>query len=482
MTDVLLINCPISFSRKRTTGDERSTPPLGLLYIAANLERNGFSVKVYDVKARGLTIKGLLEEIKKEKPKIIGLSATSLSLRSAVELANSTRKNIDKKEPLIGLGGPHLTFDQDFIRRFPIFDFGVAGEGEETMVQIAKDFSRGKKISGLYLGEIIKDLDNLPFPARHLINKLDYYAANRENLSKEEKLKTIGTSLVGSRGCPFRCIFCSRPVHKTFYRFRSPENIYREMEAIYDDYGGRCSFMDDTLTLNRANVLKLCHFLTKTGKKFRFMAMTRANCVDEEIIKLLAKAGCTDLFFGVESGNARIRNEVIKKNVKDEEILQTVKWCRKYGIQSNLFLMLGFPGEREAEIEDTVNFGRKVQADFIGIHITTLLPGSEIFEIAVKEGRITRDIIDKYARGEEEKISSGEFGVRWPLYIPRGLTLDYLIDAKKRTYRSFYLDPRWMWRRLKHDLTSFESLKQDLRMVKTGVYVFLHGGTKYSIS
>lgn len=479
MTDVFLINCPIGFEIEgELLGDETTNPPLGLLYNASYLEKNGISVKVYDVRARNLSLSDILKEIKKESPKVIGLSAMTSSIRSAVELATKIKKKFDKNEPLIAFGGAHLSADLDFIRRFPVFDFGVAGEGELLFTKLVKQVLKGERVSGLYIENPIQDLDKLPFPARHLINKLDYYGAVNEDCSEEEKLKTIDASLIGSRGCPFSCSFCSRPVHKKFYRARSPENIVQEMEEIYDDYGGRYIFVDDTLTLNRVNTVNLCQLLIKTGKKFRWMAMTRASCVDKKMIKLMAQAGCCDLFFGVESGNERIRNVVIKKNVKDKEIFQAVKWCRKYGIQSNLFLMLGFPGETPKEIEDTVNFGKKVQADFIGIHITVPLPGAEIFEVAVKEGKLDKDVIDKYARGELGKTFRGT----WPLYIPDGLTLGDLVNAKKRAYRTFYLDPRWIFRRIKHDLHSWRSLKQDIRMIKTGIYALLHGRTKYSMS
>lgn len=478
MTDIFLINCPIAFETKgEMLGDETTNPPLGLLYIASYLEKNGVSVKVFDIRAENLSLRRVLGKIKKETPKVVGLSAMTPSIRSAVELAGEIKKKFGRGRPLIALGGAHLSADPDFIKRFPIFDFGVIGEGEVLFTRLVKRILKGKKVSGFYIGEPIQDLDKLPFPARHLIDRANYYGAISEGLSAEERRKTVYASLIGSRGCPFKCSFCSKSVHKNICRARSPENVFREMEEIYDDYGGYI-FMDDTLTLRPKNTLRLCELLIKSDKKFRWMAMTRASCVDEKMIKIMAKAGCHELFFGVESGNERVRNEVIKKNVKNKEIFQAVKWCRRYGIQSNLFLMLGFPGETKKEIEDTVNFGRKARADFIGIHLTVPLPGAEIFGIAIKKGKLEKDIIDKYARGELGKTFKGT----WPVYIPDGLDLEYLIEAKRQTYRRFYLNPDWLWRRIKHDLRHWASLKQDLSMIKTGIYALLHGETKYSMS
>jgi len=478
MTDVFLINCPIAFKKNgEMLGDETTNPPLGLLYIASYLERSGISVKVFDVRAENLSLSDILRKIKKENPKVIGLSAMTPSIRAAVELAKEIRGKFGHTEPVIVLGGAHLCADPDFIRRFPVFDFGVVGEGEILFTQLMKKILRGRKLNGLYFAEPIKDLNKLPFPARHLINKANYYGAINEDISQKERCKMVYASLIGSRGCPFHCSFCSKSVYKNVNRVRSPENVYQEMEEIFEDYGGYI-FMDDTLTLHRENTFRLCQLLISSGKRFRWMAMTRASSVDEKLLKIMAQAGCHDLFFGVESGNEKIRNQVIKKNVKDREIFQAVRLCRKYGIQSNLFLMLGFPEETEKEIEDMVNFGKKAKADFIGIHITVPLPGAEIFNIAIKEGKLDKDIIDKYARGELGK----NFKRAWPLYVPNGMNLEALVEAKKRTYRNFYLDPGWIWRRVQRDLRYHESLKQDFRMIKTGIYALLHGETKYSMS
>lgn len=479
MTDVFLINCPIAFPEEAgMCWDDTSCPPLGLLYIAAYLEEKGISVKVFDVRARKMSLKDILKAIKKESPKVVGLSALTFSTRTALKLVSAIRDKFKRDRPVIALGGPHLSADPDFFHRFPLFDFGIIGEGEFSFTKLVKRVLKGKKVKGLFYSKPIADLDKLPFPARHLINRLDYYGASTENISDKEKLKTIYASMIGSRGCPFRCNFCSKSVHKTFYRSRSPENIFREMMSIYDDYGGKYLFTDDTATLNRENTAKLCRLLIASGKRFRWMAMTRATCVDRQLLKLMAKSGCHDLFFGVESGNERIRNEVIKKKAKNREIADAVHWCREYGIQTNLFLMLGFPGETRKEIEDTINFGSKVQADLVGIHTTLILPGSELWELAIKEGRLGEGLIDRYAQGKLGLV----FKDVWPHYIPDGLTEKDLIEAKKRTYRRFYLDPSWLWRRFRYDLSSPENLIKDLRLIKTGLYTLLHGGTKYSMS
>jgi len=319
MTDVFLINCPtVLVEEAKISGDDTTNPPLGLLYIAAYLEQNKISVKVLDVRVQKISLNNILKKIKIEKPKVVGLSATTFSTRTAVIIAKAIKEKFKSKSPKISLGGAHITADPNFIQRFPIFDFGVVGEGEILFTKLVKQIIKGKKVKGLYYAKPIANLDKLPFPARHLINRLDYYGAANENLTNDEKINTIYASIIGSRGCPFHCNFCSKPVHKTFFRSRSPENIFKELESIYDDYGGKYVFMDDTTTLNKVNMTKLCQMMISSGKKFRWTAMTRVSCVDKQLLQLMAKSGCHDLYFGVESGNERIRNEVIKKNIRDK--------------------------------------------------------------------------------------------------------------------------------------------------------------------
>lgn len=328
----------------------------------------------------------------------------------------------------------------------------------------------------MFNGEVVEKLDELPFPARHLIDTRNYGPPGKK-WSKEEARNNMFASILGSRGCPFNCIYCSK-IYGKKYRFRSAKNIVDEIEALIDDYDGKFVFMDDTFTFNRKNVEEFCKEIISRNLKIKWMAMTRANLVDEKLLPLLKKAGCTDLFFGVESGNERVRNEVIKKAVSNEAAFKAIKLCRKFGIQSSVFLMLGFPTETKNELYDTVNFARTSGCDLIGVHITVPLPGSELFESAILEGVIEKDVIDKYARGE---LGDGFRNV-WPVYVPKGLSLGDLEEARKQAYRRFYLSPAWIMRRIKRDLTSFKGLKEDIGMLRVGLHVLLKGSTPTAYS
>jgi len=479
MSDVVLIHSPMLLYKNEAErlkfkdhgGDEKSYYPLGLLYISAYLKSRGHTVKVIDVAAQGKNLTDILEVIKNEQPKLVGVSSMTTSIMSAVKLAESIKENFGNSLP-VGLGGVHLCCDPTFVNRFPVFDFGVVGEGEKTFEALLRRAKSGEKIKGTIKGEIIEDLDALPFPARDLIES-DIYL--REEQAKSE---VPAAGILGSRGCPFSCAFCCIPAIGHKVRIRTPKNVVDEMAQVYDQCRGAYSFVDDCFILSKPRILEFCQEIVDRKMKVKFVGSTRANTLDEEVVKALKRAGCTDLYFGVESGNDRIRNQVIKKKITDAQIAEAIRLCRKYGILSNLFLMVGFPTETRAEMMDTVRIGSKVKADIIGIHTTIPFPGTEIFRYAVEHKMIPSDIVDKYARGE---LGRGFRGV-WPLFVPENSTAEELTNIKKKAYLTFYTDIRWWFRRVRTWFLIPGVFKNDLKLFKIAFHVFRTGGTKGQLS
>ncbi len=466
MVEVVLIHAPIDFNIDSPVGDQTSSPPVGLLYIAAYLEKHGISVKVYDPVPEKMTLEKIIKRLKKDRPKVVGISAVTFGARSAVKIAQAIRKEF-KKEIVIGLGGMHVSTDPTFIKRFPDFDFGVIGEGEKTMLKLVKRVLAGKKVAGIYAAEIIENLDELPFPARHLIKWENYFMPHQ---GKEEKNME---TMISSRGCPFSCTFCSKPVNRARYRVRSGKNIVDEMEQIYDRCNGRYSFVCDTMTIFKDKTLEMCKEIKRRGLKVKWMANTRVDQLDEELVRAMAKAGCTDLFFGVESGDPRIRNKVAKKMISDEQILKATKWCWKYGVQSSFYMMLGFPTETKKELQATIDFPPKAGADFIGIHITWPQPGSVLFDQAIKERVIPATVIDDFVKGKFGDNLT-EF---WPVYIPKGLSYNDLVSARTRAYRKFFLRPAWITRRVIWYFRSPGKILSDFKEVRVGLKALLFGTT-----
>lgn len=473
MSDVVLITSPMAFlGKKAKLGDETSIPWMGVLYLASYLEKNGFSVKVYDPGPEKMTLAQVIKKLKKDRPKIVGISSLTSGIKSAVMLAKSIKSEF-KKEIIVGIGGSHINVDPTFINRYPCFDFSVAGEGELTFTEIVKKIIQGKKLTQkIFQGKNVENLDEIPFPARHLIDIRNYYPTE---YAKAKSKLSVG--IVGSRGCPFNCNFCSRDKNWRKVRFRSGKNIVAEMKNVAEKFGNRFTFTDDALTLNHKVVEEMCDEIRRSGNKFVWNAMTRADCVNEKLIIKMKNAGCEELFFGVESGNDRVRNKVINKNLSDEAIRKAIRLCQKHGVRASIFLMLGFPTETKEELEDTVNFGLRFQPDFIGVHLTIPFPGSELFEIGIKEKKYPKNLVDLYATGK-----LGEFMEKWPFYIPSGMTKDYLIKAKKRAYRKFYLSFPWILRRLRLWLKNKQEFKHDLGLVKIGAYTLFYGRSKTAAS
>lgn len=335
------------------------------------------------------------------------------------------------------------------------------------MVELAQKTAKKQKIKGLFHAEIIKNLDLLPFPARHLINPHHYFSPHAG-----KNQKPVAT-MISSRGCPYRCTFCSQPPNRADYRTRSGKNIVDEMEEIYDDYNGQYSFVCDTMTINKNNVLEMCSEILERKMNVHWLANTRVNVIDEEMLSKMAEAGCTDLFFGVESGNDRIRNDVVHKNITDAQIRKAMHLCWKYGIQSNIFMMLGFPTETMKEVEDSINYPVQTGADIMGIHITWPQPGSPLYDQAIKEGLVSKSVVDDFVNGK----LGNDFSSFWPLYVPKGLTLKDLTEAKKRAYRKFYLRPDWFLRRLQWYFRTPDKFTQDLKEIKAAISAFLTGST-----
>jgi len=419
-------------------------PPLGLLYLASSLLASGVKVRVVDLNAVKIGLKESVDLIGESKPHVVGISATSFQLRGAVQLAERLKDEFEN-EVVIGLGGVHISVDPDFINRFPMFDFGLIGEGEITFPPLVTRILNGEKVRGTFCGKQPISLDELPFPARQLIDAKRYFS--------EEEYVTI----LATRGCPYNCIFCSiKGLRGQRVRFRSPRNVVDEMEKIRDSGTRRFLFVDDTFTVNRKYVLKLCEEIIDRKLDIEWWCETRVDSVDETILKVMRKAGCIQISFGIESGSERIRINIIRKNFTNDQAIRAFRLCKKLGISTEAYLMLGFPTETMEDLYYTVNFSAELGADAIGVHITQILHGSDLFALAVKESKIAPNVYDQYAKGELK----GSL----PVYVPEGLSLRNLQDARKQAYRRFYFRPQFLLRTLTKDLHSFKKLRNDIRV------------------
>lgn len=419
---VLLINPPLS-RIKQVLNDYF---PLGLGYLAAVLNSNGFEVRIYNadkgpeerkfrpldnlnrIKAHDkylLALKDknhyvwreILKVIKEFGPDIVGISAMSTTYPSAMKVAEIS-KELNPGCKVI-FGGPHPTAMPHEVLSNNLVDFVVRGEGEETIVDLLNILQKSKKdlqsIDGLLFKEngkiihnknrkMIEDLDSLPFPARELVmfKDLYLYPNNRMNV------------MITSRGCPFDCTFCqSKVMWGRNVRFRSISNIIEEITLIKDIYNpSKFIFYDDSFTINKQRVLELCKVLKESNIEFDegWNCETRVDVIDEYMLREVKRAGCKELYIGIESGSNRILKE-IRKNITVEQVLLTAKLLNKMRFIWLAFFMVGFPQETKEDIELTMKLMKKIKADRVHLCVFTPYPGCELYDFVLKMGLINHN-------------------------------------------------------------------------------------------
>ena len=421
-------------------------PSLGILYLASVLETNGINVKIVDSIASDYSLEQTVEIIKKANPKVLGITATTPQIRGAVQIAEEIKKKC--KDVVIGIGGAHVSADKNFIERFKCFDFSVEGEGEITFLELVKKIMKGKKIKGNFHGQRIEDLDSVPFPARYLVNQKEYFIEPYGS-----SMATIHTT----RGCPFNCVFCSKPVTCRTTRFRSPKNVVDEIESCVKEYKVKLVlFTDDTFTLDMKRTEEICKEILKRKIKLDWYCETRANLVDRKLLELMYSSGCREISFGVEVGNEKLRLEVVRKGVTDNELIKAFSLCREIGIKSPAFCMLGFPGETRENIYETYKLCLRLKPTILGFHLITLMPGADIYNQAIKEKKIPSNIWDQYAKGLIKDQ---------PAYVPDGISLNELKGIQKDVYHKYYFRFEYLFSRFISDIHSFRMMRLDFMMM-----------------
>ena len=457
---VLLINPPYegnvnTWTPESTNRAIGAQPPIGLAYLAAMLEREGIDVSILDANAMCLNGREIRDVVIKEDPQIVGITAMTLIAVNVLAVSRIVKEVTDA---VTVVGGPHISLFQEESLASPFVDYAMNGEAEYTFVEFVKAIrdKRGvEDIDGIVYRKngkvvtrnpsIVKDLNALPFPAVHLLPLERYSLANA--------LHPFG-SIVTSRGCPFKCGFCIRAPIDRYVRYRDAENIVDEIEWLIKDFGVReINIRNDTITINREHVVDFCRELLRRGIKIRWQGPTRVDCVDRELLKLMKKAGCHTLRYGIESGNQEILDRM-GKGITLEQIRDAVRWTKEAGIEIMAYFMIGYIDETEKTIMDTINFAREIDPDGAIFSIGTPLPNTDLFYRAVERGLIERDYWKEYVTGRR---------------IDRA---PYLVDDAEKWVRralwSFYFRPRYIAGRLRK-IDSWDAFKKHL----TGALSFL---------
>lgn len=419
------------------------TPPLGLMYLGAYLKKAGHQPEILDFLLDRFDEDLLFEKAKNAE--LIGISAVTPLIANAIKLADLIKEKFPEK--IIVLGGPHPTLlPRETIESCKNIDYIVKGEGEERLnwlIEYLIGKRRKEDLDGLYFrenGEIIdlpqksriENLDSLLFPARELV-PIERYSKFLESRKKP------ATTIITSRGCPFDCTYCSKPIFGRLCRERSPENILKEMELLKEKYNVReIIFYDDTFTLNGERIAELCQLLIEKKVNIIWKCETRVNLVNGELLRLMKRAGCYLIGYGIESGNQKIL-DVLKKGITIAEVEKAVKITRETGIEILGYFMLGIPGEGEKEIKETIEFAKSLNIDYAQFSIATAFPGTELYRTAKTQNRIPKDWQDSfYALGQTKKITS-----------LCELDPETLQKYLKTAYRSFYFRPKYILNKIK---------------------------------
>ncbi len=451
--DILLISPPWIIEKGSFwKGLIANTPSLGLGYLAASLEKNGMQAEIFDASAEDKS----LEDVKKkiiEKKGIpwIGISTTSYQFKMATKVAMIARETSPGSR--IVMGGVHPTLFPDEVLGISSVDFVVRNEGEITLTELVQG-KQPEKISGLSFREgekavhnpsrpWIENLDDIPYPAYHLL------PMGKSKLTLGTAKRWPAMMLIGSRGCRFKCSFCTTAAMGSKFRFRSAENILGEIKLLTGKYGiQEIHFQDDSFTLNKARVLELCGLIKKEKIDISWLCMANAVALDEEMLMHMKEAGCHQICMGIESGSETILRN-LNKPVKLDQVRAAVAMVKKAGIDARGSFMVGCPGETEETLKQTVDFAKDLDLDLISVTVLTPLPGSRLYQWAKEKGYLMSDDWSDYTT-----VNSV---MRLPTIDP-----DVVDRWHRKFYRKFYLRPSFLFRHMLK-IRSMEEVKMNLK-------------------
>lgn len=468
--NVLLIQPPsvnmITANAPQFAEEDGYYPPLGLLYVASYLEKfSSHAVEVIDSVVEKITDYDELERrIRRSNPDIVGIQMMTFTARDALLTARTVKK-INKNITVV-VGGPHPNIYVKETIALDEIDVIVLGEGEKIFTELVNRLSNGEDITnmpGIALKRngktiindqkgYIEDLDTLPFPARHLTPFKQYYSILGNHPTY--------TTMISSRGCPFRCLFCDRAYHSKIYRARSAQNVVQEMEQCEKMGIREIDFQDDLFTMKKKRVHEICDILISSKSSLKWNVRSRVDTVDRELLKKMSDAGCQRIYFGIESGTPEIQ-KVLRKNIDLDKAKEVFKWAHDFNISTLAYIIIGSPEETKDHIIRTIKYTKELKADFAHIGIMTPFPHTDLYSLGLEKG-LFDDYWKKYAEDPFKDFS--------PKYWEEILSREELLQLLNYAYKSFYLRPTYIIR----ELLKVKSHKELLLKIKGGLKVALH--------
>lgn len=476
---ILLIQPPYTIHKAEPKGCQ---PPLGLAYIAAVLEQNGFDVKILDSIVEGFGIEvdeskendliryGLeFDDIEKiisgYAPDIVGISCLfSTQHNNAITVAKLVKNVLENC--VVIMGGAHPSVAYRTVLESDFVDFVIIGEGEFSAVKLIDSLKEGKDLSnidGLAYKEngdlkvnpktkFIHSLDEIPFPARHLLPMDKYFRINRPHGTASRF--TPNTSIITSRGCPANCIFCS--IHSVWgkpFRARSPQNVIDEMFQLKEKYGIKeLQFEDDNLTFDKKRAKQIFEMMYRENLDIAWTTPNgiAAYAIDDELVSLIKKSGGYRVCLAVESGDEYVLHKIIKKPLKLEKIKPLVSKFKQAGVAVDGFFVVGFPGETKEQMKRTFKFASTVGFDNVNFFIATPYPGTELYETCKESNFLPNDFSYARLKVGNANISTSEFSAKELESLVARESFKFRLNQLKnpiifyhRVIKRLFIDPRF---------------------------------------
>jgi len=427
-----------------------SWPPLGILYIASFLREHRIDVSVLDQAASPLSLSETVEWVKRRDPDILGISTLNNSGLTAARISREV-KSINP-DVIVVWGNVLASFNPErILRKHPFVDIVVRGEGELASLEIATCMERGndlESVRGITFRKnghaistenrpLLKDVDSLPLPARDLLDA-EYHSAIFGVRVAPKRFTTV----VSSRGCPYRCRFCggSRLFHNV-WRPRSVDSIMDELTLLVDEGYRQLLFVDDNFTLSQGRVEDLCRRIRRERLDLEWFCDSRVDRCSSQMLKEMARSGCKMLYLGIESANQRVL-DYYNKRITPHQSEGAVQAARDAGIDVIVgSFIVGAPDETREEILNTLRFAHHLDIDIAQFNILRVFPGTEIWDELRDKGLIDED---RY----------WETGVYVPDICFTAQSAEEIKRLISNVFRDFYLRPRFVLRQGIRTLTS----------------------------
>jgi radical SAM superfamily enzyme YgiQ (UPF0313 family) len=375
-----------------------SFPPLDLAYAASLLESNGFHVEIIDASVLSLDKIGVLKLLSRKEPSLIIINTCGVSFYHDLDFARSIKKITQIPVAIIE---PYPGFIHWSGSIFRGFDFVIRREIEYTVLELCEKFPDVEKIKGLIhkkdnkiitnpTRSLIKNLDELPFPAYHLLPVEKY---SYDMLEKKPFL-----TLLTSRGCPFNCFYCTYPLgYGKIWRGRSPENVIEELKLLKKKYKVKSIlFRDQVFTFDQSRAEKICEYIIQEDLDVKWRCETRIDCLSKNLMKKMKAANCVGVHIGIESGDTEILKKFGKVGISIEKVKRVFRDAKKIDLELLAFFMIGFPGETKESVQKTFTLAKELNAERCWFNPATPYPGTEFYKMAESKGWLLTKNLERY--------------------------------------------------------------------------------------